>query len=287
RPGRRLEAGGSPEIGELVRSFNEMLEGLEKERRESGRLALAAQEGERKRIAGELHDEVGQSLTGVLLMLEQLAPEVPERRRDVFVEAQEATRKSIDEVRRIAQELRPELLEHLGLVSALKALATRFTDQAGLALEWDFAPALPPLAPDAELALYRVVQESLTNVARHAAASRVWLSLQPGRDSVVLRVVDDGRGMNGRALNGGGGRGTGQTGPRPQGGGMARVAGARSPRGCAGGDQPAPPGRRRGAGGGPRRDALMPIPLVARILVADDHAIVRRGLKLVMEREPD
>src|SRR5262249_36395510 len=207
RPGRRLEAGGAPEIGELVRSFNEMLEGLEKERRESGRLALAAQEGERKRIAGELHDEVGQSLTGVLLMLEQLAPEVPERRRDVFVEAQEATRKSIDEVRRIAQELRPELLEHLGLVSALKALATRFTDQAGLALEWDFAPALPPLAPDAELALCRVVQESLTNVARHAAASRVWLSLQPGRDSVVLRVVDDGRGMNGRALNGGGLRG--------------------------------------------------------------------------------
>jgi two-component system, NarL family, sensor histidine kinase UhpB len=207
RPGRRLEASGSPEIVDLVRSFNEMLERLETERRESGRLALAAQEAERKRIAGELHDEVGQSLTGVLLMLEQVAREVPEQRRDVFAEAQEATRKSVDEVRRIAQELRPEMLEHLGLVSALKALATRFTDQAGLALEWDFAPDLPPLPPDAELALYRVAQESLTNVARHAEASRVWLSLQPGRDSVVLRVADDGRGMNGRALNGGGLRG--------------------------------------------------------------------------------
>jgi two-component system, NarL family, sensor histidine kinase UhpB len=207
RPGRRLEPTGSPEIVELVRSFNEMLERLETERRESGRQALAAQEAERKRIAAELHDEVGQSLTGVLLLLEQLAREVPAQRHDVFAEAQEATRKSVDEVRRIAQELRPEMLEHLGLVSALKALATRFTEQAGLVLKWDFAPALPPLAPDAELALYRVAQESLTNVARHAEASRVWLSLQPGRDSVVLRVVDDGRGMNGRAVTGGGLRG--------------------------------------------------------------------------------
>jgi two-component system sensor histidine kinase UhpB len=207
RPGRRLEPSGSPEIVELVRTFNEMLERLETERRESGRRALAAQEAERQRIAAELHDEVGQSMTGVLLLLEQLAREVPVARREVFAEAQEATRDSVDEVRRIAQELRPELLEHLGLVSALKSLARRFTEQAGLELEWDFARALPPLTPDAELALYRVAQESFTNVARHAEARRVWLSLQAGRDSVVLRVVDDGRGMNGRSANGGGLRG--------------------------------------------------------------------------------
>jgi two-component system, NarL family, sensor histidine kinase UhpB len=207
RPGRPLEPSGSPEVLELVRTFNDMLERLETERRESGRRALAAQEAERKRIAAELHDEVGQSMTGVLLLLEQLAREVPDERQDVLVEAQEATRKSVDEVRRIAQELRPELLEHLGLVSALKSLATRFTEQAGLELEWDFAHTLPRLTPDAELALFRVAQESLTNVARHAQASRVWLSLQPGRESVVLRVVDDGRGMNGRDANGGGLRG--------------------------------------------------------------------------------
>jgi two-component system, NarL family, sensor histidine kinase UhpB len=207
RPGRPLQPSGSPEVLELVRTFNDMLERLETERRESGRRALAAQEAERKRIAAELHDEVGQSMTGVLLLLEQLAREVPDERQDVLVEAQEATRKSVDEVRRIAQELRPELLEHLGLVSALKSLATRFTEQAGLELEWDFARTLPRLTPDAELALFRVAQESLTNVARHAQASRVWLSLQPGRESVVLRVVDDGRGMNGRDANGGGLRG--------------------------------------------------------------------------------
>jgi two-component system sensor histidine kinase UhpB len=203
RPGRRLAPSGPPEVVDLVRAFNEMLERLETERRESGGRALAAQEAERKRIAAELHDEVGQSMTGVLLLLDQVAAEVPVDRREVFAEAQEATRRSVEEVRRIAQELRPELLEHLGLVSALKSLATRFTEQAGLELEWDFARELPQLSPDAELALYRIAQESLTNVARHAGACRVWLSLQPGHDSVVLRVVDDGHGMNGKSDGGG------------------------------------------------------------------------------------
>ncbi|HST16259.1 MAG TPA: histidine kinase [Gaiellaceae bacterium] len=203
RPGRRLTPSGSPEVVDLVRSFNEMLERLETERRESGRRALQAQESERTRIAAELHDEVGQSMTGVLLLLDQVARELPADRRDRFAEAQEATRRSIDDVRRIAQELRPELLEHLGLVSALKSLAARFTEQAGLELEWEFARELPPLSSEAELAVYRVAQESLTNVARHSGARRVWLSLQPAHESVVLRVVDDGGGMNGSGEGGG------------------------------------------------------------------------------------
>jgi two-component system sensor histidine kinase UhpB len=203
RPGRRLTPSGSAEIVDLVRSFNEMLERLETERRESGRRALAAQEAERKRIAAELHDEVGQSMTGVLLMLERVAGEVPRARRETFAEVQEAMRRSVEEVRRIAQELRPELLEHLGLASALKSLATRFTEQAGLQLEWEFARELPQLAPDVELAVYRVAQESLTNIARHADATRAWISLEPGHDSVVLRVVDDGIGLNGHPDGGG------------------------------------------------------------------------------------
>jgi two-component system, NarL family, sensor histidine kinase UhpB len=205
RPGGRLRPSGSREVAGLMRSFNEMLERLESERRESGRRALAAQEAERKRIAAELHDEVGQIMTGVLLLLGKVASEVPAERRELLAEAQEATRRSVDEVRRIAQELRPELLEHLGLASALKALATSVTERAGLEFEKDFARKLPQLEPDVELAVYRVAQESLTNVARHAQASRVWLSLQPGQESVVLRVVDDGRGLNGQVAAGGGG----------------------------------------------------------------------------------
>lgn len=202
-PGRPLTPTGSSEVVALVQSFNEMLERLETERRESGRRALAAQEAERKRIAAELHDEVGQTMTGVLLLLERVADEVPASRRKMFAEAQEATRKSVEEVRRLAQELRPELLEHLGLVSALKSLATTFTQRAGLQLESEFARDLPALSPDAELAVYRIAQESLTNVARHAGASRVWVSLQAGHQSLVLRVVDDGHGMNSGGSGGG------------------------------------------------------------------------------------
>jgi two-component system sensor histidine kinase UhpB len=205
RPGARLTPTGSSEVVALVRSFNEMLTSLEEERRESGRLALAAQEGERKRIAVELHDEVGQTMTGVLLLLERVSGEVPARRRELFTEVQEAVRKSLEDVRRIAEELRPELLEHLGLVSALKSLAGTITGRAGLDLGWEFAPDLPTLPADTELAVYRIAQESLTNAARHAQARRVWVSLQPGERGLVLRVTDDGRGLDRWGTSGGGG----------------------------------------------------------------------------------
>jgi two-component system sensor histidine kinase UhpB len=198
RPGGRLTPTGSSEVVGLVRSFNEMLARLEEERRESGRLALAAQEGERKRVAAELHDEVGQTMTGVLLLLERVSGEVPREQREVFVEVQDAVRKSLDDVRRIAEELRPDLLEHLGLASALKSLAGTITDRAGLELEWEFAHELPPLSLDTELAVYRIAQESLTNVARHAQARHVWMSLLARERSLVLRVRDDGRGLDGR-----------------------------------------------------------------------------------------
>jgi len=205
RTGSRLEPAGSSEVVDLVRSFNEMLDRLEVERRESARRALAAQEGERKRVAVELHDEVGQTMTGVLLLLERVAAEVPAEWREVFVEAQDAVRKSLEDVRRIAEELRPELLEHLGLVSALRSLAGTITARAGLELESDFAHELPALPRETELAAYRIAQESLTNAARHARATCVLVSLQPVGERVVLRVVDDGQGLHGREESSGGG----------------------------------------------------------------------------------
>jgi two-component system sensor histidine kinase UhpB len=195
RPGQRLVDTGGAEVAELVRTFNEMLDRLESERRESGQRALRAQEAERLRIASGLHDEVGQVLTGVLLQLDSLArSNGAGRRRDVD-ETKQAVRGALGEVRRIAQELRPEMLEHLGLVSALTELSRKFSDQSGIRVERRFADNLPPLSDEAELAVYRVAQESLTNVARHADAAHVELTLQPGVDSVVLRVADDGRGF--------------------------------------------------------------------------------------------
>jgi two-component system sensor histidine kinase UhpB len=195
QPGQRFPEQGGVEVAELTRTFNEMLERLETERRESGQRALRAQEAERRRIASGLHDEVGQVLTGVLLRLED-------------DETKEAVRQALDEVRRIARELRPEMLEQLGLVSALTELSRKFSDSSGVQVERHFASELPPLSDDAELAVYRVAQESLTNIARHADATRVRMTLQPGAGSVVLRVLDDGRGIpvpEAFALNGHGG----------------------------------------------------------------------------------
>jgi two-component system, NarL family, sensor histidine kinase UhpB len=207
RPGQRFAVAARGEILALVEAFNQMLARLEAERRESGRRAVAAQEAERKRVASELHDEVGQAMTAVLLVLARLQDAVvPERRREL-VDAQEAIRSGLEEVRRIAQELRPELLEHLGLVSALTALARTFAARTGIEVDCRFAPDLPKLDRDVELALYRIVQESLTNVARHAGAARVWLSMESQRGGVVARVVDDGRGVHGSLREGGGLRG--------------------------------------------------------------------------------
>jgi two-component system sensor histidine kinase UhpB len=195
RPGQRFAERGGVEVAQLVRTFNDMLDRLEAERQDSGRRALRAQEAERVRISRGLHDEVGQVLTGVLLQLESLTAADEAHRRSGLEETKQAVRQALEEVRRIAGELRPEILEHLGLVSALTELSRKFADQSGVQIERRFAGELPPLSAEAEIAVYRVAQESLTNVARHARASRVDVTLEAGAESVVLRVIDDGRGM--------------------------------------------------------------------------------------------
>src|SRR3954454_7326961 len=139
RPGQRIDARGGTEVAELVATFNEMLDRLEAERRESGRRALWAQEAERARIARGLHDEVGQVLTGVLLQLDALAPSLPTERQNDLVATKGAVRQALEEVRRISRELRPEMLEHLGLVSALTELSRKFAEQTGGPVERPFA----------------------------------------------------------------------------------------------------------------------------------------------------
>jgi len=194
RPGQRLQVLRKDEISRVVVAFNRMLDRLESERQQSGRRILAAQEAERVGIARDLHDEVGQVLTGVLLHLDSIAESAPAH-RDEIDDAKQAVRRALDEVRRISSELRPEMLEHLGLISALTELTTTFSRVAGVHVERQFDQALPKLEPDTELAIYRIAQESLTNVARHAQATRVTVAFEQSFDSVVLRVVDDGRGF--------------------------------------------------------------------------------------------
>jgi two-component system sensor histidine kinase UhpB len=195
RPGQRLPVGRDDEVGRVVHAFNQMLDRLESERLETGRRVLAAQEAERVGIARDLHDEVGQLLTGVLLHLDSIAGTARDQ-RDELEEAKQAVRRALDEVRRISSELRPEMLEHLGLVSALTELTTTFGRISGIRVERQFDTSLPKLPPDTELAVYRIAQESLTNVARHSRASRVTIALESSRDGVLLRIADDGRGFD-------------------------------------------------------------------------------------------
>ena len=194
RRGQRLQVRRDDEIGRVVISFNRMLDRLETERQESAGRILAAQEAERVGIARDLHDEVGQVLTAVLLQLNSIAAAAPDH-RDELDEAKQAVRTALDEVRRISSELRPEMLEHLGLVSALTELSSSFQRASGIRVERQFDSPLPQLSAATELAVYRIAQESLTNVARHAEASRVTMDLESGPGRVVLRVADDGRGF--------------------------------------------------------------------------------------------
>jgi two-component system, NarL family, sensor histidine kinase UhpB len=207
RGGQRVPVADSGEIGTLEHAFNRMLERLESERREAGAYALKAQEDERQRLARGLHDEVGQSMTAVLLQLKRMTASASPGQRAQLAEAQQVVKTSLEDVRRLAQELRPELLDHLGLASALSNLASGFEQRTHVRVRRQLERSLPPLDPQVELVIYRVAQESLTNVARHAQATEVLLSLQRGNNSVVLRVIDDGQGFDPGHAEGGGLRG--------------------------------------------------------------------------------
>jgi two-component system, NarL family, sensor histidine kinase UhpB len=201
------DAKPTSEAGELALTFNEMLSRLDAERRESTGRVLRAQEDERMRIAQELHDQVGQDLTAVLLGLSRMAAETPASMRDEVMVVHEAVRGSLENVRRIAIELRPEALDDLGLESALAVLVERFSEQLGLEITDRIATDLPPLGPDAELVVYRVAQEAMTNAARHAASGSAELTLVRDGDRVILTVRDRGVGLPRRVAAGSGIRG--------------------------------------------------------------------------------
>jgi two-component system, NarL family, sensor histidine kinase UhpB len=195
-PGQRVDPGAADEeLVALASAFNGMLDRLEGERRDSGRRALAAQEDERRRIARELHDEIGQILTGLVLQSETLSHKADDDVRGDVERMRETARHGAEEVRQIARRLRPEALEELGLQSALQALTADVARQTGLTVDRSLERGLP-LNAEQELVIYRVAQESLTNVVRHAQAEGVQLRLRAEPDGGVELVVrDDGVGL--------------------------------------------------------------------------------------------
>jgi signal transduction histidine kinase len=155
-----------------------------------------AQELERKRLARELHDETGQALTSVLLGLRAIeeaadageAREATERLRELIVG-------TLHDVRRLAVELRPKALDDFGLVPALERLTTTFTEQTAIPVELEAVLGESRLPPSVETALYRIVQEALTNVIKHSRASRVSVLVTRKRDTVAVVIEDDGVGF--------------------------------------------------------------------------------------------
>jgi two-component system sensor histidine kinase UhpB len=197
-PGRRFaEDARAREVRLLQRAFNEMLERLERDQRERALATLRGQEQERQRLSRELHDEIGQDVTAALLVLQgEGEEEVREGVRAIL-------KQTLGSVRRIVAELRPETLDELGLASALENLARRLSRVSDLTVDLSVGPGLPELSPEAELVVYRIAQEGLTNAIRHAGAVRAELNLVRRDDALVLEVLDDGRGVAGaRAGNG-------------------------------------------------------------------------------------
>jgi signal transduction histidine kinase len=164
--------------------------------RESLRRVVEAQELERARLARELHDETGQALTSILLGLRHLDDViVTDDAREATAALRDLVVTTLQDVRRLAVELRPSALDDFGLVPAVERLAGTLAEQSELVVDLEARLGDQRLPPEAETALYRIVQEALTNVVKHASATRVSITLVRKEGFAVVVVEDDGRGF--------------------------------------------------------------------------------------------
>jgi two-component system sensor histidine kinase UhpB len=205
-PGELTLPTDSQEAEELVRlaaSFRRMLVRIEDERRRSGRLVLRAQEEERRRLARDLHDEVNQALTAILLRLQAMSQAAPPELEEELTELKRLVNQAMGELLQLARQLRPTALDDHGLLPAMASHVRRFAAQTGIKTDLKSTGAASELAPDEEIAVYRIAQEALANIARHAGAKQVEVDLRTGADGVELTVRDDGCGFEpGRPASG-------------------------------------------------------------------------------------
>jgi two-component system sensor histidine kinase UhpB len=172
-----------------------MLARLEEERRQAGRAVLRGQEQERSRIAQDLHDEVNQALTGILLRLEATTMDAPVALRPELQETKRLANQAMEELLHLARQLRPTALDDHGLIPALASQVEDFSQRTGIDARFSRHGALPALTDEEQLVIYRVTQESLSNIAQHADAQHVSVQLSfVGR--TILRITDDGNGFD-------------------------------------------------------------------------------------------
>lgn len=206
-----LAAERDPDAPADVERLREAVEGmlarLDLERRRRASAVLAAQESERARLARDLHDEVNQSLTGIMLRLSIIASDADDATREALQEVRDLTDQAMCELLRLSHDLRPTALDDLGLSAALKTRLRQLAADTDLDVECEITTDLPELSSDQQTVVFRVAQEALSNVVQHAGAQRVRLELHRRRDGgALLRVSDDGRGISTRAPLGDGER---------------------------------------------------------------------------------
>jgi signal transduction histidine kinase len=169
---------------------------MESDLRSLSNQILHAQEQERKRVSRELHDEVGQALTAVsvtLAALKNTYPNAPGGMGAKLADAQHLLQESMEAVHGFARELRPTILDELGLVPALRSCLKAFAERTGLVVRFHADPMAEQLNSEQKTVLFRVAQESLTNVAKHAQASRVAIVIRKSGEGVSMEVVDNGK----------------------------------------------------------------------------------------------
>ncbi|HEX2467837.1 MAG TPA: sensor histidine kinase [Solirubrobacterales bacterium] len=200
RPGANLRTDDLPvgpeEVERLHQAFRRMLERLEAERRRTSSAALEAQEEERARVARDLHDEVNQSLTGLLLRLEAAREKAPPELAQELTETKALANQAMQELLALARQLRPAALDDLGLKAAMAGYIKELGDQGGMRASFEAHGDFSDLPQDVQLVVYRVAQEALSNALRHASAENVRVALLREDGEVELRVGDDGRGFS-------------------------------------------------------------------------------------------
>jgi two-component system sensor histidine kinase UhpB len=200
RPGLALPASidgvaETEEVERLELAFLRMMRRLEAERRRAGSAALRAQEEERARVARDLHDEVNQSLTGLLLRLEAAREGAPPELEAELEETKALANQAMNELLSLARQLRPTALDDLGLAAAVAGQVEQLR-RGEIEVRFEAEGDFSDLGDDAQLVVYRVAQEALSNATRHSGATSVGVRL--GRDAgggVELEVADDGRGF--------------------------------------------------------------------------------------------
>lgn len=191
--------GVDPEADRLASTFNMMLEAIDEANRVRASQIIKAQEQERKRIARELHDETSQVLTSLLISLAVLEESITtQEARDRIVETRRLAHQTLRAIRNLSIDLRPSALDDLGLLPALRWYVKEYQQKTSIEVEFHTSGFKDKerLPPEMETALYRVVQEALTNVAKHAHAHKVTVTLREETDAVYATITDDGRGFD-------------------------------------------------------------------------------------------